>query len=73
MEEALTTKTADPKAVRRKAVDQEADLDCRYQGIGISAVAAAVRYQGEYRTATDVSASPKRVSPKRDWTFGDAA
>ena len=72
MEEALTN-SADPKAVRRKAAVQEADLDRRYQGIGISAVAAAVRYQGDRDAATEVSASPKRVSPKRDWTFGDAA
>jgi len=66
------TMTADPKDSRKKTADQEADLDHRYRGIGISAVAAAVRYQGDC-TATDVSASPKRVSPKRDWTFGDAA
>jgi hypothetical protein len=66
-------KSADPKDFRQKAADQEADLEHQYQGIGISAVAAAVCYQGDRRTTTDVSASPEHVSPKRDWTFSDAA
>jgi hypothetical protein len=61
-------KIADPKRSTQNTTDQEADLDRRYRRIGISAVAAAVRYQGDRETATEVTASPKR-----DWSFGDAA
>jgi len=62
------TKTADPREVQKKTADQEADLDHRYRRIGISAVAAAVRFQGDREEATKVN-----ESPKRDWSFTDAA
>ena len=48
-----------PKATEQKdSRRQSTDLDNRYGKIGISAVAAAIRHQGEQRNTTAVRYTP---------------
>jgi hypothetical protein len=48
------------EASRETRRREQLDLDLQYGNIGISAVAAAVRYQGKDKNLTYVPAAPER-------------
>ncbi len=58
--EGLEFRTMNVKATEQKqdSAPQYTNLDTRYGKIGISAVAAAVRHQGEQRNATETHFEP---------------
>ena len=60
------------KSTKTYAVERArgADLDSRYGAIGISAVAAAVRYTSETKTAT---AAPAAAQMEEKWLVDIAA
>jgi hypothetical protein len=52
-------KPADVSSIEQDSIKRPLDLDARYLQIGISAVAAAVRYQGEARNPAYAPAEPQ--------------
>jgi hypothetical protein len=53
---------------KKNPARERPDLDCRYGAIGISAVAAAVRYQGETNNKNqgDVTADAQRLYEREE-------
>jgi hypothetical protein len=65
MEEMMSTQRSEPSPRARPEQRRErAELDARYGKIGISAVAAAVRYQSDSRNPAYAPVSPH--GPDRD-------
>jgi hypothetical protein len=67
MKSAKTTKTT--QSIRREAQN----LEVRYGEIGISAVAAAMRYQGDAKTPAQVTPAQVSSRPRSDQRIKDEA